>query len=515
MSSHLESEALQVFLDLFFEVVAFRKHFGEFAGEAGHFLLEGFVVLHGVFDADVAAGGEDVVLLCDVCGFDYGAEAFFVLEFAFLEFFEGACEAFDVQFAEVAVLAVHHVAHVAGVDEECLAFLLFAAGDEPECHGDGHAVEQLGGHGHDAFDKVRLDDAFADFAFAAGLRAECSVCKHEPDFSIWSEVVNHVFNPGEVGVACRREPVLPARVVLQLFLSPVLEVERRVRHDKIESLGGVQVLEECVFVMFAEVRIDAADGHIHLRHFPSVGVGFLSVNADVVTVAAVVLDKLDALHEHAAGTTAGVVNAFAFARLEDAHDGLDDACGGVEFTALHAFVACELCDAVFIGAAKQILACLGVAHVHVAEHIHHIAEHALVKFRGGVVLGEDSLEVLVVLFDIDHRLVQHLADFGGVGGLGNFRPAGARWHKEDVFLHVFVWFVFEAFAFGDEFVITLFECGGNVAQEDEPGKNFAVFCCRDVPPQFACCVPDLLFEPEGRLCRRILFCCTCHLLRLF
>ena len=75
---------------MFFEVVAFREHFGEFAGEAGHFLLEGFVVLYGVFDADVAARGKDVVLLGDVCGFDYGAEAFFVLEFAFLEFFEGA-----------------------------------------------------------------------------------------------------------------------------------------------------------------------------------------------------------------------------------------------------------------------------------------------------------------------------------------------------------------------------------------------------------------------------------------
>ena len=126
---------------MFFEVVAFREHFGEFAGEAGHFLLEGFVVLHGVFDADVAARGEDVVLLGDVCGFDYGAEAFFVLEFAFLEFLEGAREAFDVLFAEVAVFAVHHVAHVAGVYEERLAFLFFAAAYKPERDGDGDAVE--------------------------------------------------------------------------------------------------------------------------------------------------------------------------------------------------------------------------------------------------------------------------------------------------------------------------------------------------------------------------------------
>lgn len=89
--------------------MAFREHLGEFAGKAGHFLLEGFVVLHGVFDADIAARSEDVVLFGDVCGLDYGAEAFFILELAFLEFFEGAREAFNVLFAEVAVLAVHHV----------------------------------------------------------------------------------------------------------------------------------------------------------------------------------------------------------------------------------------------------------------------------------------------------------------------------------------------------------------------------------------------------------------------
>jgi len=219
--------------------VAFREHLGEFAGEAGHFLLKGFVVLHGVFDADVAARGEDVVLLGDVCGFDYGAEAFFVLEFAFLEFLEGAREAFDVLFAEVAVLAVHHVAHIAGVNEERFAFLFFAAAYEPERDGDGDAVEELGGHGDYAFDEVRFDDAFADFAFAAGLGAECAVRKDEPDFSAGREVVNHVLDPCEVRVACGREAVLPARIFLQLFLAPVLEVKGRVRHDKVEAFVGV------------------------------------------------------------------------------------------------------------------------------------------------------------------------------------------------------------------------------------------------------------------------------------
>lgn len=349
---HLESEVLQILLDLFFKVVAFREHLGEFAGEAGHFLLEGFVVLHGVFDANVAAWSEDVVLLGDVCGFDDGTEAFFVLEFAFLEFFESAREAFNILLAEVAVLTVHHVAYIAGVNEERFAFLLFAAAYEPERDGDGDAVEELGGHGDYAFDEIRFDDAFADFPFAAGLGAECAVRKDEPDFSAGRKVVNHVFDPREVRVACGREAVLPARVFLQLFLAPVLEVEGRVRHNEVKALVGVQVVEKRICVMFAEVRVDAADGHVHFCHFPGVGVGLLSVNAYVVAVTAVILYELDALHEHAAGAAAGVINALTFARLEDAHDGFHDACRGVEFASLDAFVACELRDAVFVGATE-------------------------------------------------------------------------------------------------------------------------------------------------------------------
>lgn len=473
--------------------------------------------MNGVLDAHVAAGGEDVVLFRDVGGFDYGAKAFFVLEFAFLEFFKGACEAFDVLFAEVAVLAVHHVAHIAGVNEERLAFLLFAAAYKPERDGDGDAVEELGGHGDNAFDEVRFDDAFADFAFAAGLSAESAVRKDEPDFSAGREVVDHVFDPCEVRVACGREAVLPARVFLQLFLAPVLEVEGRVRHDKVEAFVGVQVVEERVFVVFAKVCVNATDGHVHFRHFPSVGVGLLSVNAYIVAVAAVVLNKLDALHEHAAGTAAGVIDAFAFARLEDAHDGFHDACGGVEFAALDTFVACELCDAVFVGATEQILACLGVAHVHIAEHIHHVAEHALVEVGGRVVLGKYAFERLVVLLDFDHRLVENLADFGGVGGFRDFGPAGVLRNKEDVFAHVFVEIFFKAFAFGDELVVAFFECGRDVAQEDEPGENFAVIRCGDVPPEFASGVPDLLFKAESRrgLRRFCRFRDTCHELKPF
>ena len=276
-------------------------------------------------------------------------------------------------------------------------------------------------------------------------------------------------------------------------------------------------MEERVFVVFAEVCVDATDGHVHFRHFPGVGVGLLSVNAYVVAVAAVVLNELDALHEHAAGTAARVIDAFAFARFEDAHDGFHDACRGIEFAALDAFVACELRDAVFVGATEQILACFGVAHVHVAEHIDHIAEYTFVEVGGRVVLGKHAFERLVVLLDFDHRLVENLAYFGSVSGFRNFGPASVLRNKEDVFTHVFVKVFFEAFAFGDELVVAFFECGRNVAQEDEPGENFAVVRRRDVPPEFAGGVPDLLFKAESRrgLRRFCRFRDTCHELKPF
>lgn len=79
------------------------------------------------------------------------AEAFYIFEGALLEGGEGVGKAGDVFFGKVAVLAVYHVAHVAGIYEEGFAGLLFAAGDEPEGYRNCYAVEKLGWHGDNSF----------------------------------------------------------------------------------------------------------------------------------------------------------------------------------------------------------------------------------------------------------------------------------------------------------------------------------------------------------------------------
>ena len=70
-------------------------------------------------------------------------------------------------------------------------------------------------------------------------------------------MVDHVLDPCEVGVALRWGAVLPAYVVLEFLSSPVLQVEGRVSEDEIEFLGLVQVLEERVGIMIAQIRVAA------------------------------------------------------------------------------------------------------------------------------------------------------------------------------------------------------------------------------------------------------------------
>lgn len=83
------------------------------------------------------------------------------------------------------------------------------------------------------------------------------------------------WDPREVGVALRWGAVLPAYVVLKFLPSPVLQVEGRVSEDEIEFLGLVQVLEERVGIMIAQIRVDAADREVHGRHFPRGRIGLL------------------------------------------------------------------------------------------------------------------------------------------------------------------------------------------------------------------------------------------------
>ena len=121
--------------------------------------------------------------------------------------------------------------------------------------------------------------------------------------------MDEVLHPGEVGVARGRGAVLPARVVGELRVPPVRDVERRIREDEVGPQVGVQVLGEGVIRAVAEVGLDAAEGEVHLGQPPG-GVGeLLAVDRDVVALTAVSLHELGRLDEHATGAAGRVVDA--------------------------------------------------------------------------------------------------------------------------------------------------------------------------------------------------------------
>src|SRR5438876_7599639 len=115
----------------------------------------------------------------------------------------------------------------------------------------------------------------------------------------------------------------------------------------------MEIAPEGVGLLFAEIGFDAADGEVHHGKAAGGGVALLTVDADVAELAAVSFDEFFRLHEHAAGTAAGVVNA-AFVGSEHLDEETHDALWGVELPAFLAFGAGESAEEVFVDAAKQI-----------------------------------------------------------------------------------------------------------------------------------------------------------------
>ena len=183
-----------------------------------------------------------------------------------------------------------------------------------------------------------------------------AVGQHEAGDPGRREVVDEVLDPGEVGVAGRRHAVLPALVVLEQVAAPVAVVERRVGEDVVGLEVGVAVVVEGVAV--GDLGVDAADGEVHLGEAPGRVVGLLAVDADVADAAAVRLDELLALDEHAARAAARVVDA-ALVRREHLDEHADDAARRVELAALLALGARELGEEVLVDAAEDVLGPVG------------------------------------------------------------------------------------------------------------------------------------------------------------
>ena len=369
-----------------------------------------------------------------------------------------------------------------------------ALAQEPEAHGDTGAIKQLAREGDDAFHQVGFDDGPTDITFSTRLRREGTVGKHQPDLARGRKVMDHVLHPGKVGIARWRDTEFPAHIVQEAVLSPLVEVERWVRHDEIGLQGRVLVVEERVGIR-AEIAFKTTDSKVHVTHFPCVRVGFLSVNGDIMEFLLVVLDELDALHEHTARTASGVVDA-STVRLQNLHNGTHDTRRGVKFARILAFHRSKFHQAIFVGTPQEVFFITGTQHLDVGKEVHHIAQTALVEFLSGIILGQNSLQPRIVVLDFAHGIVDYLPDFGGMSRFGNHFPTGGRRHEEHVFGHVFVLVFFVGIFIFQEFLILCFKFVGDVFQENQSQYNSLIFSRIEVSTEGIGGFPYLLFKAK-------------------
>ena len=304
-----------------------------------------------------------------------------------------------------------------------------------------------------------------------------------------------MLDPGKVGVAGRGQAVLPANVVLELVRAPAREVEGRVGHDIIGPQGGVQVVQEGVGSVLAQVRFDASDGKVHLGQLPGGGVGVLAVHRDVVDVAAVVLDELGRLYEHPAAAAAGVVDAPAEG-LQHLHQGAHHTGRREELAAALALLLGKHRQAVFIGAAKDVLFAAAVDHLDVGEQVHHVPQAALVQLGTGKIFRQDVLQAGVLLLDGPHSVVDHQTDLGAVGFGGDLLPPRPLRDVEDPLGEVLVLVVFKAVTLGHQLFVLVLKAVRDVFQKNQPQDHAFIFRCVQVTPQNAGGVPNLLFKPN-------------------
>ena len=132
-----------------------------------------------------------------------------------------------------------------------------------------------------------------------------------------------------------------------LVLSILFDVEGGIGHDEVELFDRVvEVL--VVGIAFPDVAAEAVNSEVHVGEPDGVTGLLLAVDRQLLArVAAVTLDEVGRLHEHAAGAARGVVD-LAVEGFEDLHDEPHDRGGSEELAALLALGECELAEEVLV-----------------------------------------------------------------------------------------------------------------------------------------------------------------------
>ncbi len=267
-----------------------------------------------------------------------------------------------------------------------------------------------------------------------------------------------------------------------------------------------------------DLRVDAADGQVHLGKPPGGVVRLLSVDRDVAEPAAMRLDEFLGADEHAARAAAGIVDA-ALVRREHLDQHAHHVARRIELAALLAFGAGELREEVFVDLAEDVLGAVGrAAEADIAHQVDELAQALLVEAGPGVVLGQHALQRRVVALDRAHRVVDDLAD----GRLRRARleigPARLLRDPEDVDRAVLVGVlgIGALRRLGFELGVLRLEGVGDVFEEDQSEDDVLVLGGIHVVAQRIRRRPQLRLERAiAILVLFLLFCCATSRHRCF
>src|SRR5579871_6952427 len=152
-------------------------------------------------------------------------------------------------------------------------------------------------------------------------------------------------------------------------------------------------------VAVRDLGVDAPDREVHLGQPPGGVVRLLAVNGNVPDLPGVRLDKLLTLHEHAARSATGIVDAALVGR-EHFDQYAHHIRGRVELPATLAFGACEAGEKVLIHAAECVSCPIsGAAKRDVAHQIDDLTKALLVKTWARILFRKYALERWVVALD--------------------------------------------------------------------------------------------------------------------
>ena len=187
-----------------------------------------------------------------------------------------------------------------------------------------------------------------------------------------------MLHPGEVGVAHRRDAVLPTPVFPQSLAAPVGDVEGRVGQDVVGPQVRVAVIVKTVAV--GDLPLDAPDGQVHLGQSPGSVVGFLTVDGQVASGPAAVAvprsvgaDEVHRLDEHPGRSATRVIDP-APVRFQHLHQQAYHRARGVELTALASLGKGELLQEILVHLPQHVVGLgFGSTDPDVADQVHHLA----------------------------------------------------------------------------------------------------------------------------------------------